>query len=304
MQHSLLRLSAAAGLTAALLTPQITAQTSPPVPASHVDIAYAVVGAKRLALDLYLPQGVANPPLFVWVHGGAWRSGTRANPPTAFVVSNGFALASLDFRMSTDAPFPAMVHDIKAAIRFLRGKASTYGYRTDRIAIGGDSSGGHLALLVGVTGGVAELEGTLGDFPRESSRVQAIVDYYGASNLTTILAQSTPFGLGVREPALQLLLGALPDKAPELAKLASPVFHVDRDDPPLLIFHGDLDPQMPINQSHEIQGVYEKLGMDGALTVVHGSAHGGSAFYSGTNITRAVAFLKRTVGAGVAGGTR
>jgi len=262
---------------------------------THADVPYATVDGKTLTLDLYMPSGVTSPPLVVWVHGGAWRNGTKANPPTRFLVDNGFALASLDFRQSTDAPFPAMVHDIKAGIRFLRSKAATYGYRTDRMAIAGDSSGGHLALLVGVSGGAKELEGTVGDAPDESSRVQAIIDYYGASNLTTILAQSTPFGLGVREPALQLLLGGLPDAKPALAKAASPVNYVDRTDPPLLIFHGDQDPQMPINQSHEIHGAYEKLAMDVTFTVLHGAKHGGTEFYTGTIQAQAVTFLRRTI---------
>ncbi|MEO7192964.1 MAG: alpha/beta hydrolase [Vicinamibacterales bacterium] len=274
-----------------------------PAPIVRKDIVYAVADSKPLALDLYLPAGVARPPLLVWVHGGAWRSGTKASVPMGF-VQNGIATASLDFRMSTDARFPAMVHDIKAAIRFLRATAATGGYQADRIAIGGDSSGGHLAALVGVSGGVAELEGTLGSNAGVSSRVQAILDYYGASNLTTILKQSTPFGLGVREPALQLLFGAPPDKTEALAKLASPVFHVDRDDPPLLLFHGDQDPQMPINQSHELQGAYEKLGLDVAFRVVHGSAHGGQAFYSGDNLTQAVTFLQRTIGPSSTPGAR
>ncbi len=226
---------------------------------SYKDVVYATVDGKDLGLDLYLPAGVARPALLVWVHGGAWRSGTKAKPPMTF-VQNGIAMASLDFRQSTDARFPAAVHDIKAAIRFLRAKATEYGYRTDRIAIAGSSSGGHLAVLVGVSNGEKELEGTVGGYVSQSSDVAAIIDYYGASNLTTILAQSTPFGLNMRRPALELLLGALPDGAPRLAELASPVVHVDRNDPPLLIFHGDQDPQMPINQSHELQGVYREDG--------------------------------------------
>jgi acetyl esterase/lipase len=285
----------ATGLAATILLAaagRLAAQGSP-VPA-HRDVVYATVGGKALALDLYLPAGVARPPLLVWVHGGAWRQGSKANPPVGF-VQNGIALASLDFRLSTEARFPAMVHDIKAAIRFLRARAEAYGYRADRIARGGDSSGAHLATLVGVTTGVAELEGTLGDHTRQSSAVHAIVDYYGATNLTTILAQSTPFGLGVREPALDLLLGGQPDATRVLARLASPVFHVDKADPPLLIFHGDQDPQMPINQSHELQGAYERAGLDAALVVVHGSAHGGQPFYTGRNLERAVAFVRRTL---------
>ena len=231
----------------------------------------------------------------MWVHGGAWRSGTKAKPPMAF-VQNGIAMASLDFRQSTDARFPAAVHDIKAAIRFLRAKAAEYGYRADRIAIAGSSSGGHLAALVGVSNGQKELEGTVGGYLSQSSDVAAIIDYYGASNLTTILAQSTPFGLNMRRPALELLLGALPDAVPRLAELASPVVHVDRNDPPLLIFHGDQDPQMPINQSHELQGVYEKMGLDVYFDVVHGAAHGGDLFFSPERVARAVAFLRRTIG--------
>jgi acetyl esterase/lipase len=211
-------------------------------------------------------------------------------------VANGFALASLDFRQSTEAGFPAQVHDIKAAIRFLRAKARTYGYRTDRIAIGGSSSGGHLAALVGVTNGHAELEGTVGGDLKDSSAVQAILDYYGASNLTTILAQSTPFGLNMRRPALERLLGAAPEQATELAALASPVMHVDRNDPPLHLLHGDQDPQMPINQSHELQGAYGKMGLDVHFDVVHGAAHGGDAFFTPDRVARAMAFLRRTIG--------
>lgn len=259
------------------------------------DVVYATVDGKTLALDLYMPAGVEQPPLLVWVHGGAWTTGTKAQVSKVF-VEHGVATASVDFRQSTDARFPAQVHDIKAAIRFLRAKAGEYGYRTDRIAIAGSSSGGHLAALVGVTNGHPALEGTVGTDLKQSSSVEAILDYYGASNLRTILAQSTPFGLGVREPALQRLLGALPDKVPELATLASPVTHVDRGDPPLLLLHGDQDPQMPINQAHELQGAYEKLGLDVAFDVVHGAAHGGNAFLEGEHLERALAFLRRTIG--------
>ena len=263
------------------------------------DIVYATVGGKPLALDLYMPAGVNAPPLVVWIHGGRWMNGDKSDVPTAF-VDRGVATASLDFRQSTEARFPAMVHDIKAAIRFLRAKSPEYRYRADRIAIAGTSSGAHLAALVGVTNGHKELEGTLGDYRATSSDVQAIVSYYGASNLTTILAQSTPYGVGVRRPALEALLGALPDQARELAKLASPVMHVDRSDPPLLLLHGDQDPQMPINQSHELEGAYESLGLDVFFDVVHGAVHGDGdrepKFFSPARIERAVAFLKRTIG--------
>jgi len=264
-------------------------------PREYKDLVYATVDGRPLALDIYLPVGVARPPLVVWVHGGAWTTGNKSQPPNIF-VEHGYATASLDFRQSTDARFPAQVHDIKAGIRFLRAQAAKYGYRTDRIAIAGSSSGGHLAALVGVTNGHGALEGTVGSDVNQSSDVHAILDYYGASNLTTILKQSTPFGLGVREPALDRLLGPEPGRGKALAELASPVFHVDRGDPPLLLFHGDQDPQMPINQAHELQGAYEKLGLDVAFDVIHGAAHGGNAFMTGEALDRALAFLKRTIG--------
>ncbi|MEO7274431.1 MAG: alpha/beta hydrolase [Vicinamibacterales bacterium] len=285
------RSAAVLGVCAALcLAPVASAQA----PRQYKDLVYARIEGKPLALDLYLPEGVTSPPLLVWVHGGAWTTGSKAGVRPVF-VQNGFAVASVDFRQSTDARFPAQVHDIKAAIRYLRANASTYGYRADKIAIAGDSSGGHLAALVGLTNGHRELEGTIGDSLNQSSSIQAIVSYYGASDLRTILAQSTPFGLNMRRPALERLLGALPDQAPELAALASPVSHVDRRDPPLLLLHGDQDPQMPINQSHELQGAYETLGLDVTFRVVHGAAHGGDMFYSPPYLKPVMEFLTRTI---------
>jgi acetyl esterase/lipase len=254
------------------------------------DIEYARVAGQPLKLDLYQPA-TGRAPLLVWVHGGAWERGSKSPMPLTGLVEHGYAIASLDFRPASEARFPSQVHEIKAAIRFLRAAAPQYGYDAARIGILGASSGGHLAALVGTTNGHAELEGTLGDHPDESSAVQAIVSYFGASNLTTILAQSTPFGLGIRKPALERLLGAQPEEAEPIARLASPVFHVDGSDPPLLMLHGDQDPQMPINQSHELQGRYESLGLESELIVVHGAAHGGSEFFAPENTERVAAFL-------------
>jgi acetyl esterase/lipase len=261
----------------------------------HTDIVYATVGGGQLALDLYMPAGIEHPPLMIWVHGGRWVLGDKSEVPMAFVAA-GIATASVDFRQSDEARFPAMVHDIKAAVRFLRAKASEYGYRTDRVAIGGTSSGAHLAALVGTTNGHPVLEGTVGDHPEQSSVVEAILSYYGASNLTTILAQSTPQGLDVRVPALEALLGAPPDQAHELAQLASPVIHVNRSAPPLLLLHGDQDPQMPVEQSFELEAAYKLRGLDVHFDVLHGAAHGGeSDFFSEERNTQAIAFLRRTL---------
>jgi dipeptidyl aminopeptidase/acylaminoacyl peptidase len=136
-----------------------------------------------------------------------------------------------------------------------------------------------------------QLDGKVGEHLRESSDVQAIVSFYGMSNLTTILAQSTPHGLKVRVPALQLLLGGQPEEKPDLARLASPVFHVDAKDPPLVLFHGDQDPQAPINQSHELEGRYEAAGVPCRLVVIHGGKHGGGEFYSAERLKLVREFL-------------
>lgn len=284
------------GFATSWLAVVVMLNTASGQPAREIkNIVYAHVDGKELALDLYLPAGKTDAPLVVWVHGGAWQFGNKEKVPTVF-RDHGFAIASLDFRASTAARFPANVHDIKAAIRFLRANASRYGYGARRIAIAGDSSGGHLAALVGVTNGHAQLEGKEGEYTESPSDVDAIISYYGASNLKTILSQSTPHGLNVRTPALKYLLGGLPDEVPDIAALASPVTHVDRNDPPLLLIHGDQDRQMPINQSHELHGAYRALGRDVQFHVVYGAGHGGNTFYSGDCLGVALAFLHRTIG--------
>lgn len=255
------------------------------------DLEYARPNGLPQALDLYLPPKQAGP-LIVFVHGGAWRSGSKKEMPFAVLISNGYPVATIDYRLSTVAPFPAQAHDIKAAIRFLRGKADSFSIDASTIVISGTSAGGHLAALVGVSNGDKRLEGEEGDFKNRSSDVQAIVSFYGASDLTTILTQSTPHGLSVRVPALELLLGGKPEEKQELARLASPVFQVDKNDPPLLLFHGDQDPQMPVNQALQFQGAYEKVGAKAQLKILHGAGHGGKVFFEPEQIAIMKEFLR------------
>lgn len=257
------------------------------------DVEYARIGAQVLMLDLHLPPGRARAPLIVWVHGGAWRSGSRKSMPLGKLVEDGYAVASVDYRLSTEAKFPAQIHDLKAAVRFLREHGGRWRSPTTQILVAGDSAGGHLAALVGVSNGSAALEGEIGDDRSQSSEVQGIISFYGASDLTTILQQSTPHGLGVRVPALELLLGGQPDVVPELARLASPVFHVDKSDPPLLLLHGDQDPQMPVNQALELLGAYECVKAPVQLEVVHGAAHGGAMFYAPERLDVVRKFLRK-----------
>lgn len=256
---------------------------------TQTDIEYGRVGETSLKLDLHRPQA-ASPPLVVYVHGGAWRAGSKSDVPIAKLLDHGFAIASVDYRLSTQARFPAQVHDIKAAIRFLRANAEVLHIDTERVAIVGSSAGGHLAALVGVTNDHKKLEGRVGDHLDRSSAVQAIVSLYGASNLQSILGQSTEFGLTVRIPALKLLLGDVPDAVPDLARLASPVAHLDSKDPPLLLIHGDADPQMPPQQSAELEKAYP-----GSVTYITlpGSKHGGPEFYDDERTALMVDFIKR-----------
>jgi acetyl esterase/lipase len=246
---------------------------------STKNITYAEVGNRKLLLDLYKPNNNPNPYLLVWVHGGAWRSGSKENPPLG-LLSAGYAIASVDFRLSTEAPFPAQMHDIKAAIRFLRGNAKKYGYRSDKIVIAGSSSGGHLVALAGTTNNDSYYEGTEGNFLKESSSIQGIIDFYGPANFATILSQSTPHGISVRAPALEILLGKPVEQVPELAKKASPVFQIDVNDPPILIIHGDQDNQVPVNQSLELMAAYKKAGLAWQLEIVPGAGHGDNVYYT------------------------
>ena len=245
------------------------------------DIEYASIQGHSLRLDFYeATEAKADSPLVVWIHGGAWRSGSKSSVPVKPWLDHGFKIASVDYRLSGQARFPAQVHDIKAAIRFLRHQAESLKFDPDRIIVAGASAGGHLAALIGVSNDLKELEGTVGDNPTESSSVCAAVSFYGASNLNSILGQSTAHGLSVRVPALQLLLGGQPEQVPDLSRLASPITHVDQKDPPLWLIHGDADPQMPIEQSTELDQIYRQNKLAVRYDIIVGAMHGGAEFYT------------------------
>jgi acetyl esterase/lipase len=274
--------------TSMLFTLRAVAQTDTVI---SKNIVYAEAGNRKLLLDIYKLSSKKDPYLIVWVHGGAWRSGSKESPPLG-MLQEGYAIASLDFRLSTEAPFPAQVHDIKAAIRFLRAHAAQYGYRHDSVIIWGSSSGGHLVALAGTTNNDPYMEGTLGNDRNESSSVQAVIDFYGPANLLTILTQSTPHGISVRAPALELLLGKPVEQVPELAKKASPVYQVDPTDPPMLIVHGDQDIQVPVNQSLELMAAYKKNKLTVQLEIIPGAGHGDTVYYKHDVQYIMAAFLK------------
>lgn len=261
------------------------------------DIKYASVNNRSLMLDLFLPDNISKPDLIVWIHGGAWSFGSKEDVHVVDIVSEGFALASIDFRNSPEAQFPAQVHDIKGAIRFLRAKADEYGYNPEKIIVWGYSSGGHLAALVGTTNGDKALEGNVGDYPNISSDVQAIVDYSGPSNFQTILQQSTPHGISVRAPALEQLLGK-PVEDPLIQNIviqASPVFQASEGDPPLLIMHGVQDNQVPINQSIELQAAYLQQGLSIEVEWLVEAQHTSGEYFKPPYIEQVAAFLRNVL---------
>ena len=267
-----------------LITTTLQGQSS-----QYTDLIYAVVGDRTLRVDLYMPES-ANPPLIVWVHGGAWHSGTKENPPLG-LLEHGYALASIDYRLSVEAPFPAQMHDIKACIRFLRAHAERYGYQSHAIYVWGSSAGGHLVALAGVTNGVEALEGDLGEHRGQTSDIQGVVNYFGPTNFLTILSQSTPHGLSVRAPALALLLGKPLDQVEDLARLASPVFHVGVGDPPMMIVHGDQDVQVPVNQALELYAAYQEAGLQSTLEILPGAGHGSPDYFQPDFLEKVAAFL-------------
>lgn len=236
------------------------------------DIAYVAEGGPRRTLDLYLPEKSDGPlPLVVWVHGGGWQGGSKdAGVPALGFIANGYAVASINYRLSQHAPFPAQIHDCKAAVRWLRAHASDHQLNPDRIGAWGGSAGGHLVALLGTSGDVKELEGDLGNADR-SSRVQAVCDTCGPTDLNTTLngaeARTTV------APMLDKLLGGPLAEKRDLARAASPVTYVTPDDPPMLILHGDRDPLVPLHQAVGLYDALRSAKVEVELQVTAGAGH-------------------------------
>ena len=259
------------------------------------DIEFAEVEGHSLELDLYLPAKAVNkPPLVVWIHGGGWRGGSKEKCEVKWLTDYGFALASISYRLTDQATFPAQIHDCKGAVRWLRAHAGKYGYSVEKIGVAGSSAGGHLAALLGTTGGVETLEGEVGGNLDQSSRVDAIVDFYGATDFIQ-RTRSQPHKTIKEGSIVNLLLGGPADQKVELARLASSAFHVTPDDPPLLMIHGAKDNKVLPAQSKRLQSVYREAGLLASLLVLEESGHGGAEFYDGEPKRRVLAFLAQNL---------
>ena len=257
------------------------------------DVVFAEVDETKLKLDLYVPKVDSKPPLVVWVHGGGWRGGSKSSVPLKGLNEHGYAIASISYRFSKQAIFPAQIHDCKAAIRFLRANAEEYGYDASWIAVGGSSAGGQLALLLGTSGGVEELEGTVGGNLNQSSTVQAVVDYFGPSDFVLRGKTQPERAYTTKSGSFAMLGGVKHGKIdPKLEIAASPVTHVDADDPPLLIFHGDKDQVVLIDQAHRMAEVYREHGLDVTLHVEPGGGHGTKGYFTPPLMKKLVDFLQ------------
>ncbi|MEQ8785033.1 MAG: alpha/beta hydrolase [Pirellulaceae bacterium] len=255
------------------------------------DIVFASPEGHELRLDLYLPKDVEHPPLVVFIHGGGWRNNSYKKCLTPWLTDYGFAVASVGYRLSDAAKFPAQVHDCKAAVRWLRASAAKYGYDAERIGVAGTSAGGHLALMLGVTGGEDAMEGDVGGNGDQSSRVQAIVDYFGPSDFV-LRSKNQPVKTEKPDSPVRLLLGVAASENEKLAKLASPAFHVSDDDAPLLILHGDKDTTVYLDQSQRMVDEYKRAGLDVMLEVVPGGGHGGAAHFTSAYREKVAEFLR------------
>lgn len=258
------------------------------------DIEFAVVDGHSLKLDLYMPEKVDNPQLIVWIHGGGWRAGDKSKCYVTDLTKHGFAVASISYRLTDKAIFPAQIHDCKAAIRWLRANQSKYGYKSDKVGVSGASAGGMLAALVGTSGGVEFLEGNVGGNLNYSSKVEAVVDFYGPTDFI-LRSQNQPERANAVGSICYKLFGGGADKKVELAKAASAVTHVSKDDPPFLVIHGDKDKKVFLDQSQRIEEEYKKAGLPLELMLIKGGGHGGKVYFEKPIIKKMADFFKENL---------
>ena len=264
-------------------------------PTGFPNIIFAKTPERELRLDVFTPKGVKQPPLIVYIHGGGWKTGDRKSLFAKSLTADGFAVASIDYRFAREAKFPAQIFDCKGAIRWLRANADRYGYDPKRIAVMGESAGGQLAVLLGTSGGVKELEGDVGGNAEQSSKVQAVVDYFGATDFV-LRSRTQPAMTEVPGSVAYEYLGGAVAEKPDLARLASGAEFVSKDDPPLLAIHGDADKQVLIDQSERIVDAYKNKGLEAELMVVPGGVHAGEGYHQGDIRETVVAFLSKRLG--------
>ena len=237
--------------------------TKPDIPETiteYKDITYKKVGDRSLKLDIYQPKNLNHPvPVLIFIHGGAWKGGNKSDYLLYLIdfAKQGYVTATLSYRFSREAIFPAAVRDVKCAVRWIRAHAKEYNIDADNIAVIGGSAGGHLAMMIGYSSDNPEFDGEC-EQDSVSSRVQAVVNLYGPSDLTTDFA--------IKQGVLVDFMGAPFSEAPEIYKKASPITWISKDDPPTLIFQGTIDSTVPVRQSDILK---EKLDQTGVINEYH-----------------------------------
>jgi acetyl esterase/lipase len=261
------------------------------------NLEYAKVDGISLKLDLLMPAKKTDvkPALVVFFHGGSWRGGSKKTCHVGWLTHHGYAVASVDYRLSGQAKFPALVHDCKGAIRWLRANADKYGINAERICAAGASAGGLLSTLVATSGGIKALEGTVGGNLDQSSRVQSALGmfcptdlYYNATAEKERCDQSNC--------PLYQLLGGKPSERLGMAKLASATAHVTKDDPPVILLYGTADKSLvkPLH-GERLKARYDKAGLDATYQLIEGAGHGGPQYRDKERSKLILDMLKKTL---------
>ncbi len=268
-----------------------------------LDIPYANLSPAE-KLDIYLPDDGDGPfPVIISIHGGGFMFGDKADEqlnPMLKGLNHGYAIVSINYRLSGEAIFPANINDVKAAIRWVKANAAEYKFSPKRIALWGGSAGANLASLAGTSGDVKELEDMSMGNANQSSRVMAVVDWFGPTNFLLMDEQLKETGNGKPDKSeansmLSKVLGQKITEIPEKVKMANPESYITSDDPPFLIEHGTKDPIVPTQQSVLF---YEKLvkvlGKEKVtLHLLEGVQHGGKEFETPENLQIVFSFLDK-----------
>lgn len=272
----------------------------------YLDIPYANISLSQ-KLDIYLPAEGKGPfPVILSIHGGAFMGCDKSDMqvlPMLEGLQRGYAVVALNYRLSWEAVFPALVQDAKAAVRWVRGNAEWYYFDPKRIAAWGGSAGGYLSTMLGVSAGIPELEDLSLGNPDQPCNVQTVVDWYGPTDFLKMDEQLTASGLtpvegtehsGMNSPE-SLLLGGKITEIPKMVKAANPETYIRKDAPPFLIQHGVIDPVVPVQQSMGLAENLKRVCGDDrvALELFEGFEHGDRRFESPVNVERVLDFLDK-----------
>ena len=242
---------------------------------ARMNLVYTSVGDRKLPLDLYHPKDSKTPvPLVIWIHGGGWKGGSKnGNNPAMALLLRGYAVASVEYRLSGEAIFPAAVEDCKAAISFLRANSDQYHLDPNRFGVWGSSAGGHLAAMMGTTGDSDEFESHRVAV-KTSSEVQAVCDWFGPTDFLRMNDVKGTIDHDSPKSPESLFMGAAIQDNPRLVQKANPISYVTPSDPPFLIMHGEVDDMVPYAQSELLHAALKKSGVPSKLVMIKSGNHG------------------------------